>query len=823
MEVAETPPTELPADPPVAPPAPSESPRGTKEKEKENSRPDLSADSGSTTLQFNGVGRNSLSLMDSKLPSGSSSKFKDSHLRYIQDLAEKNRKEKEDKLKRAEADRKKREKLLKMVLGGKDVRSAVLSVPESSCSSVVAALDVEPSKKPSKPKTNVLRKSSDDHPHLVKHSKDKRDEKDEHAPKKVLLSTIDHEQLVQRLSQARKMPSSTIANMDIVIFRKKNGISEDTKIFQVVGGYPDIKKALSDRGWFFNADSHSPFYDYRFVLKAQDIDYGGLQKNQIVNHFQHNSELTSKIGLCRNVRNVSWFEDVDPDAFFPRCYDLTDPEQLESFDLDFKLTAAESIVRQYEFDCECGASQTTVAADVLASAMKVLEYRIHEMRNLCDDEDESVLPVVTRKALTEDDWKRILSYGSISTIKEEDIEKLREEALREGDHSDDDDDDDDDDYDESSDSSDSSKGPPPSARGNPKAAGSPTKQSSSSSSAVVAAAPVPMHALDRSSLPLVKTILSVIKQKSPQYNFNGRKNIWIVKPGRKSRGRGIQCFNNMSRLKQYTDTCQREFWVAQKYIENPLIVHRKKFDIRQWVIGMDYDPLSIFFYKRAYLRFCSTDFTLDDVENRVVHLANNCVQKHSKDFDSDDTFCGNMWHTDSFCEYLLQTYGSDIWNEKIQPAMKNIVRMSLKCGQDAVYGRKNSFELFGYDFMVDEDFNVWLIEINSSPDLSYSTPITEELVQAVSEDIAKVSVDWNCANRMQRKRGKKDAPDVDTGDFELIYRGEELGGCPIPSMASSLVITGSPAKPSKGSERRSAAASDSAAPTMKSCVVSLKL
>ena len=38
-----------------------------------------------------------------------------------------------------------------------------------------------------------------------------------------------------------------------------------------------------------------------------------------------------------------------------------------------------------------------------------------------------------------------------------------------------------------------------------------------------------------------------------------------------------------------------------------------------------------------------------------------------------------------------------------------------------VENRKNSFEFLGYDFMIDTDLKVWLIEVNSSPSMDYST------------------------------------------------------------------------------------------------------
>ena len=49
--------------------------------------------------------------------------------------------------------------------------------------------------------------------------------------------------------------------------------------------------------------------------------------------------------------------------------------------------------------------------------------------------------------------------------------------------------------------------------------------------------------------------------------------------------------------------------------------------------------------------------------------------------------------------------------------------------------------------MIDDNYNVWLIEVNSSPTMEYSTNITKKMVKSVMRDTAKVIVDWKDASR----------------------------------------------------------------------------
>ena len=75
----------------------------------------------------------------------------------------------------------------------------------------------------------------------------------------------------------------------------------------------------------------------------------------------------------------------------------------------------------------------------------------------------------------------------------------------------------------------------------------------------------------------------------------------------------------------------------------------------------------------------------------------------------------------TFSKELELLYGKEVFISVIKPQMKEVIRGSLESVVENVQYRRNSFEVLGYDFMVDEELKVWLIEVNSSPTMEKST------------------------------------------------------------------------------------------------------
>ncbi|MEQ2199932.1 putative tubulin polyglutamylase ttll1 [Xenoophorus captivus] len=156
---------------------------------------------------------------------------------------------------------------------------------------------------------------------------------------------------------------------------------------------------------------------------------------------------------------------------------------------------------------------------------------------------------------------------------------------------------------------------------------------------------------------------------------------WIMKPCGKAQGKGIFLINKLSQIKKWSRDSRtstfvaassgKEAYVISLYIDNPLLIGGKKFDLRLYVLVTTYRPLKCYMYKLGFCRFCTVKYTpsTSELENMFVHLTNVAIQKHG-------------------------------------PVMNN---------------DKHCFECYGYDIIIDDKLKPWLIEVNASPSLTSST------------------------------------------------------------------------------------------------------
>ena len=284
-------------------------------------------------------------------------------------------------------------------------------------------------------------------------------------------------------------------------------------------------------------------------------------------------------------------------------------------------------------------------------------------------------------------------------------------------------------------------------------------------------------------------------------------------------------------------------FIVQKYCERPLLIRDCKFDVRQWVLVTSWAPLQAWAFARPYLRFCAVPFSLEphNIADRYAHLSNNSVQKHCAAFGGVGD--QNMWHAADFAAWLQVQAAegawvgleyeageaaaaaagdvgfdkseegegggggsngsnspsnpglrlpvnecSDIWNQVIAPRIRRVLLHTLLCGRELLGSKSDAalcFEQYGFDLMVDATLRVWLIEVNSAPDMSHSTRVTAALVPPASDGMAAVLCEW-----AEWSRGCKKGAAPPTGGWEMLYCAPDAADAAPSCLAVGLALVG---------------------------------
>lgn len=201
-----------------------------------------------------------------------------------------------------------------------------------------------------------------------------------------------------------------------------------------------------------------------------------------------------------------------------------------------------------------------------------------------------------------------------------------------------------------------------------------------------------------------------------------------------------------------------------------MLYKQRKFDIRCYTLLTSVNGnLQGYWYNEGYFRTSSKDFNLKNVTNRLIHLTNDAVQKKSDDYGKFEA--GNKLSYVEFQKYLdSQDIKLNIVKD-IVPQMKKIATDTIKAVSRKIdpHRRHNSFEIFGYDFMIDEEFHTWLIEVNTNPCLELSSPQLARLIPAMVENAIKIAVDPLFPPPPWPNSKKQNIPDAMDNKFELVF------------------------------------------------------
>ncbi|XP_072864067.1 inactive polyglycylase TTLL10 isoform X2 [Chlorocebus sabaeus] len=270
--------------------------------------------------------------------------------------------------------------------------------------------------------------------------------------------------------------------------------------------------------------------------------------------------------------------------------------------------------------------------------------------------------------------------------------------------------------------------------------------------------------------------------------------IWICKPTASNQGKGIFLLRSqeeVAALQAKTRSVEDDpihhkspfrgpqARVVQRYIQNPLLLDGRKFDVRSYLLIACTTPYMIFFsHGYARLTLSLYDPHSSDLSG---HLTNQFMQKKSPLYVllKEDT----VWSMEHLNRYINTTF----WKARGLPKdwvfttltkrMQQIMAHCFLAAKSKLECKLGYFDLIGCDFLIDDNFKVWLLEMNSNPALHTNCEVLKEVIPGVVIE----TLDLALETFQKSLRGQKMLPLLSQRRFVLLHNGEadvwpRLGG-----------------------------------------------
>ncbi|XP_072040892.1 LOW QUALITY PROTEIN: uncharacterized protein [Amphiura filiformis] len=258
--------------------------------------------------------------------------------------------------------------------------------------------------------------------------------------------------------------------------------------------------------------------------------------------------------------------------------------------------------------------------------------------------------------------------------------------------------------------------------------------------------------------------------------------IWICKPNGMNQGKGIYLVRDLTELRrkyEAKETARKTrpsvhgSRLIQRYIPNPLLLNNKKFDVRTYMLIACTNPFIVLFHT-GYLRLACDDYDHDSTDLHR-HLTNQYVQKkHPSYQDMKDETVWSMERFNDVVNEMAEEKGlpKDWVMGYFHKQMNKIMVHCFNAVKSKLDAKLGFFDLLGFDFLIDTDFKIWLIEINVNPALHTNCKELKSLLPGMIEETLDIVLEINEKSR----RNRPIMPLASKRNFVLLHNGSSSAG-----------------------------------------------
>ncbi|EGR33199.1 tubulin tyrosine ligase-like member 11, putative [Ichthyophthirius multifiliis] len=252
-----------------------------------------------------------------------------------------------------------------------------------------------------------------------------------------------------------------------------------------------------------------------------------------------------------------------------------------------------------------------------------------------------------------------------------------------------------------------------------------------------------------------------------KYMGSHPKEMFISKPSSGCQGDGIKLIQSVKDVQLQFNYSQQQI-IIQQYISNPLIIDKKKFDLRLYVLISSLDPFVVYLHDEGLARFCTEDYQKpqqQNINNFYMHLTNYSLNKQNPNFKVIFFFFFKQFFF--FCDLQLpqesdinnindcskrclqslwkslekEGYSKDSILEQIEDLVVKFIISMYPCllyNYKITFNNKNTkcFHVLGIDILLDRDGKPWFLEANGNPSFN----IEHEVLQNDGNKLKEISL-----------------------------------------------------------------------------------